>query len=72
LVRLQKIGLVNLLIQASRQRNAKIRIICPLSDVNSDIVRNIIDQAPEIKIIPGKSTSSGIFIVDDLKMLSRS
>jgi len=69
LVRLQKIGLVNLLIQASRQRNAKIRIICPLSDVNSDIVRNIIDQAPEIKIIPGKSTSSGIFIVDDLKML---
>ncbi len=69
LVRVHKIGLINLLIQASRQRNAKIRIICPLSDLNSDIVKNIMIQAPEIKIIPGKSTSSGIFIVDNLKML---
>jgi len=69
LVRLQKIGLVNLLIQASRKRNAKIRMICPLSDNNSDIVKNIMNQAPGIQIIPGKSTSSGIFIVDDMKML---
>lgn len=69
LVRLQKIGLVNLLIEASRQRKAKIRIICPLSDNNSDIVKNIMNQAPGIQIIPGKSTSSGIFIVDDMKML---
>ncbi len=69
LVRVNKIGLIDLLIQASQQRNVKIKIICPLSDINSDIVRTIINQAPDIKIIPGKNTSSGIFIADDLKML---
>jgi two-component system, OmpR family, sensor histidine kinase VicK len=69
LVRVNKIGLIDLLIQASRQRNVKIKIICPLSDINSDIIRTIINQAPDIQIIPGKNTSSGIFIVDDLKML---
>lgn len=69
LVRVHKIGLIDLLIRASQRKNVKIKIICPLSDINSDIVRTIIERAPEIKIIPGKSTSSGILIVDDLKIL---
>lgn len=69
LVRVHKIGLIDLLIRASQRKDVKIKIICPLSDINSDIVRTIIERAPEIKIIPGKNTSSGIFIVDNLKML---
>ena len=56
LVRVHKIGLIDLLIRASQRKNVKIKIICPLSDINSDIVRTIIERAPEIKIIPGKST----------------
>lgn len=62
-------GLIRQLIQVSHDRDLIIKIICPISDINSDIVRTIIDQAPSIKIIAGKDTSSGILIADNAKML---
>jgi two-component system, OmpR family, sensor histidine kinase VicK len=69
LVRLEKIGLVDHLIEASQKRKAQIKIMSPLSDTNFDIIRRISDNAPDIQIIAAMNTSSAIFIVDNSKLL---
>jgi two-component system, OmpR family, sensor histidine kinase VicK len=41
LVRAQKLGVLDYLIEASSQRHAAIKIICPLDESNSEIVANL-------------------------------
>src|SRR6188472_879722 len=50
MVRAYRLGVIDHLIKASQKQNsANIKIICPLSKENSDIVRKVSEQAPNIR-----------------------
>ena len=69
LVRAERLGVLDYLIKASSQRHAAIKIICPLDESNSEIVKQIFQQAPDIKILNGGSYQSGLFIADQKEYL---
>jgi light-regulated signal transduction histidine kinase (bacteriophytochrome) len=69
MVRLDRLGVIDYAIKASQTNGADIRIICPLSEVNSRVVKKIFDKAPNIKILNGINCPSGIYIVDSQKFL---
>jgi two-component system, OmpR family, sensor histidine kinase VicK len=68
-VRAEKLGVLDYLIKASSQRHVVIKIICPLAESNSEIVKQISQQAPSIKILNGGSSQSGLFIADEKEFL---
>ena len=68
MIRMDRLGGVNYLINAS-QNGATINIICPLSEENSDIVKKISQEAPNIRILNGANHSSGMLIVDNTKFI---
>jgi two-component system, OmpR family, sensor histidine kinase VicK len=68
MVRLDKLGVIDHMIRAS-QNGAIIKIICPLSEENSDIVRKISEQAPNIRILNGVDLPYGMYIADNKKFL---
>jgi hypothetical protein len=49
MVRLNRLGVFDYAIKASQENAAEVKIICPLSQVNSHIVKKISDHAPNIK-----------------------
>ena len=65
--RVERLGIINDLIDAS-QNGAYVRIISPLSEENSDIVKKILVRAPNIKILNGHDTAAGFMIVDREKL----
>jgi hypothetical protein len=69
LIRADKLGIIDSLIEASSQGSAVVKMICPLSEENSDIIKRISQRAPYIKIINGGSSHSGLFVVDSAKFL---
>jgi hypothetical protein len=69
LVRADKLGVLNYLINASSQKHAAIKIICPLDESNLEIVKQISQKAPDIKILNGGSSQSGLFIVGEKEFL---
>jgi signal transduction histidine kinase len=69
MVRLDRLGVIDYAIKASQVNGADIKIICPLSEVNSRIVKKIFDKAPNIKILDGVNCPYGIYIVDGQKFL---
>ena len=69
LVRAQKLGVLDYLIKASLDRHAAIKIICPLDESNSEIVKQISQHAPDIKILNGGSSQSGLFVADQKEYL---
>ncbi len=69
LVRAEKLGILYYLIKASSQKHAAIKIICPLDESNSEIVKQISQQAPDVKILNGGSSQSGLFIADQKECL---
>jgi two-component system sensor histidine kinase VicK len=68
IVRLDRLGVIDHMIRAS-QNGAIIKIICPLSAENSDIVRKISEQAPNIRILNGIDLPYGMYIADNKKFL---
>jgi signal transduction histidine kinase len=66
IIRVDRLGIVDHLIRAS-QNAAIIKIICPLSEQNSSVVKKISDHAPTIKVLNGKDSSHGMFVVDNEK-----
>jgi signal transduction histidine kinase len=68
LVRVQRLGLIDYVIKAS-QRGATIKIICPISEVNAEIVSRISEQAPEIQILNGNNSPYGMYIADGEKFI---
>jgi signal transduction histidine kinase len=69
MLRVDRLGIIDYLIQASRD-GAEVKIICPLSSENADIVKRIYSTAADgIKILNGNNSSYGIFIVDGEKFL---
>jgi signal transduction histidine kinase len=69
MIRADKLGIIDSLIEASSQGSAVVKMICPLSEENSDIIKRISQRAPDIKIINGGSSHSGVFVVDSAKFL---
>lgn len=65
--RVDRLGVIDCLITAS-QAGAIIKIICPLSERNSQIQRKMSDEAPSIQILNGSTSPvAGVLIVDGLK-----
>ncbi|MFL6361759.1 MAG: sensor histidine kinase [Nitrososphaeraceae archaeon] len=67
MVRLDRLQVFDYIINASQENDAEVKIICPLSQINSHIVKRISDYAPNIKILNGNNTPYGMFIVDSHK-----
>src|ERR671921_830805 len=68
IIRVDRVGVVDYLINASQQKNAAvIKIICLLSEENSGVLKKISEHAPNIKILNGKVSPHGMFIVDNEK-----
>jgi len=66
MIRVDRLGVIDCLINASRN-GATVKIICPLSEKNSQLVRKI-SEAPSIQILNGStSPAAGIFIADGIK-----
>jgi signal transduction histidine kinase len=70
MVRLDRLQVFDYIIKASQENNnaAEVKIICPLSQINSHIVKRISDCAPNIKIINGNNSPYGMFIIDNQKL----
>lgn len=68
LMRIDRLGIIDSLINASQNR-VVVKIICPLSKENLLIQKKIADNAPNILILNGASSRHGIYIVDNHKFL---
>ena len=68
MVRLDRIGIIDYTIKAS-QNGAIVKIICPLSDENSQIVKRISEGAPQIQVLNGNNSPYGMYIVDSERFL---
>jgi two-component system sensor histidine kinase VicK len=69
MVRLDRLGVIDNAIKASQVNGTDVKIICPLSEVNSKVVKKISDNAPNIKILNGNNSPYGIYIVDSQRFL---
>ena len=70
MLRTDKIGAIDYLVQASSKKGATIRIICPLSPDNTKVVKRILEDAPRIETLTSvSSTYSGLFIADGAKFM---
>ena len=68
MVRVDRLGFIGYIIEAS-QKGATVKIICPLSDENSEILKKISDQAPAVTILNGDDCLYGVYIIDSKKFL---
>jgi len=69
MLRMYKLGVIDHLIKAS-QNGATVKIICPITEVNTHIVEEISKQAPHIRIMNMYADApSGILIADSCKFL---
>jgi two-component system sensor histidine kinase VicK len=71
MVRAYRLGVIDSLMEASVKKGAIIRIVCPLAEENSEIVKTISKRAPDIRILNHDDTSShsGLFVVDRAKFM---
>jgi signal transduction histidine kinase len=72
MIRANKIGIIDYLIDASTKKGAIIRIVCPLAEENSEIVKTISKRAPDIRILNydnNTSSHSGLLVVDRAKFM---
>lgn len=68
MIRVDRLGAIDHIINAS-QRGATVKIICPLSEENSKIVRKIDEQASAVKVLNGNNSPYGMYIIDGEKFL---
>ena len=68
LVRAERLGLIDYVVKAS-QSGATVKIICPLSEVNAEIVRRTSERAPEIQVLNGNNSPYGMYIGDGEKFI---
>lgn len=69
MVRVNKLGVFEDLLNVSKIKGVTVKIICPISDLNSPVVEWIADNAPEIKMLNGNNSQHGICIVDRERFL---
>src|SRR5215211_5085951 len=74
-LRSDKLGIIDYLIEASAKRReamkgaATIRIICPSTAENSQVIKKIMENAHDIRILNSGSSHSGLFVVDRSKFM---
>jgi two-component system, OmpR family, sensor histidine kinase VicK len=68
IVRAERLGILDYLITASK-RGAVIKIITPITEENLQFTEQICEKAPNIRILNGGASHSGLFIVDTTKFL---
>ncbi|HEX5976517.1 MAG TPA: HAMP domain-containing sensor histidine kinase [Nitrososphaeraceae archaeon] len=68
LMRMDRLGLIDYLTKESKN-GAIIKIICPLSERNSELVKRLSQDAPDIKILNGNNSIIGMFIADGAKVI---
>jgi two-component system, OmpR family, sensor histidine kinase VicK len=68
LMRIDKLGVIDSLLKASRS-GAIIKIICPLSEENKRIQKKIFNASPNVRLIDGSNSQHGLYIIDSLKFL---
>ena len=68
--RMDKIGLFDYLIAASKNNEALVKIICPLTSENLEIVNGIRKEAPDVRILDGNISTYSMFIVDGSRLFS--
>jgi two-component system, OmpR family, sensor histidine kinase VicK len=72
MIRANKIGVIDSLMETSAKKGAIIRIVCPITEENSEIVKTISERAPDIRILNydnHASSHSGLFVVDRAKLM---
>jgi two-component system, OmpR family, sensor histidine kinase VicK len=72
MIRAYRLGVLDYLIEASTKKGAIIRIVCPLAEENSEIVKTISKRAPDIRILNydnNTSSHSGLLVVDRAKFM---
>lgn len=69
LLNLDKIGVIDHIINASSSLHAKIRLVFPSAQGESDIIKRVQEKAPEIEIVNGNNSTSLMFIMDNSKFL---
>jgi signal transduction histidine kinase len=66
MVRMDRLGVIDYLIKAAQKDSiGSIRIICPISEVNSEIINKVSEKAPNIRILNGNNSTYGMYIVDN-------
>ena len=66
MVRMDRLGVIDYLIKAAQKDSiGSIRIICPISEVNSEIIKKVTENAPNIIILNGNNSPYGMYIVDN-------
>jgi signal transduction histidine kinase len=68
MVRADRLGIVDYLIRASN-KEAAIKIICPLTEENIQIIKKISEKAPRIRILNGGDSQSGLFIINNAEFI---
>ncbi|MDQ3971582.1 MAG: hypothetical protein M3227_07830, partial [Thermoproteota archaeon] len=71
MMRAYRLGVLDYLIEASSKKGALIRIVCPLAEENSEIVKKMSEKAPDIIILnyDNASSHSGLLVVDRAKLM---
>jgi signal transduction histidine kinase len=69
IIRADRLGVLDSLINASHNKAALVKIISPITQENSQTVEKISKRAPDIKILNGGSSHSGLMVVDNTKFL---
>jgi signal transduction histidine kinase len=68
MVRLERLGVIDDIIQASR-KGVVVKMLCPLSKENTHIVKKIYDDSTNIEILNGNKSPYGMYIVDGERFL---
>ncbi|MFL6412531.1 MAG: ATP-binding protein [Nitrososphaeraceae archaeon] len=68
MVRLERLGVIDEIIQASR-KGVVVKILCPLSKENTHIVKKIYDNSTTTEILNGNKSPYGMYIVDGERFL---
>ena len=68
MVRADRLGVVDYLVKTSK-KGASIKIICPITEENSEVIKQISEKAPSIRILNGGKSQSGLFIVNNAKFI---
>jgi two-component system sensor histidine kinase VicK len=71
MVRAYRLGVLDSLVETSAKKGALIRIVCPFSEENSEIVKVMSEKAPDIRILnyDNANSHSGLLIVDRAKLM---
>jgi two-component system sensor histidine kinase VicK len=69
IIRADRLGVLDCLINASKNKGALVKIISPITEENSQIVERTCEKAPDIKILNGGSSHSGLLVVDGAKFI---